>query len=150
MNTVRPMSTLNLGVMPRETKVALLLLWVALVAGLALVLMVTARNWAVVSSQSAGWWVAAYWGYPVSALLLVALGRGYGWVRWLFLISFIFLVVVFFANVGAWAREDSDGLAIFAIVEPLVMLLRVAALALLFRPMSNNWYAGRRSVPEQV
>lgn len=144
------MSTRNFGVMPRETKVALYLLWVALVTGVAPVLLITVRNWSVVSTLSVDWWVKAYWGYPVGVLLLVALGRGYGWVRWLLLISLLFLVVAVVANVGAWARDDSHGFSMLVFAEPLLLLLRIVALVLLFRPKSNEWYASRSVVPDQA
>ena len=135
------MNVRNLGVMPRETKLALLLLWAAFLGGLAIALLVTAQNWAAVSAQPAGWWIKAFGAYPVSTALIFALGRGYGWLRWLFLIGILLFVVFLFINVGAWAR-NAHGLAMFALAEPLFILLRVAAVAPLFRATSNNWYAG--------
>ena len=138
------MNTPPLNVMPRETKVALILLWITLIAGAASLVPVLVNNWAYFSSQSAGWWFKALWSYPIHILLLLYLARGYGWIRWLLMISLISIFFVIFAKLNVWS-ELYEQLGVFLYVEPLVLIFRIAAIVLLFRPPSNNWYAQRRS-----
>ncbi len=139
------MNTTTFQIQPREIKVALMLLWIALFAGAASLIPMFVNNWAVISDQPADWWIQILWGYPLNIMLILALAQGYGWIRWLLTIALTLMFFALLAKYQEWSQLHEQ-LGVFLYVEPIVFISRFIAIVLLFRPASNNWYACRRSV----
>ncbi|MBC2732066.1 hypothetical protein [Thiobacillus sp.] len=138
------MNTTTFQIPPREIKVALMLLWIALFAGAASLIPMFVNNWSVISDQPADWWIQILWGYPLNIMLLLALAQGYGWIRWLLTIALTLMFFSLLVKFKEWSQLHEQ-LGIFLYVEPIVFISRCIAIVLLFRPESNIWYARRRS-----
>jgi hypothetical protein len=79
----------------------------------------------------------------VSLAYLFGLANGYGWVRWMFVLSLgvsvLFLAFLLLSWMGTEGRNHMI-VTFMAVVEAPLVVLRIAIVVLLFRPAAAQWF----------
>lgn len=132
--------------MPSEVMWALLLIVVATVCGVIVALASMALK------QKLGGTVDGFGYFRLSVrtvfaiAYIIGIANGHGWVRWVFVISIV--ATVFFLGFILFSRLGSQGqlrllMTFILAVETPLLLLRAAAVVLLFRPPAQLWFGQR-------
>lgn len=125
---------------PNEIKLALILIVISLLSGLANLIPIYSQNWDVVSKQPISWWLNAFSGVFVNIILMFLLAKGHNWVRWLYLVIILIATSVILFKSDLLGLEATDENKKFLTREIPIVVLRLIAATLLFLPASNRWF----------
>lgn len=123
---------------PRVIRGALLILWTSLFASIGAWILAIADNPGAFSGDWVVWSAKILVGYLLNIVLLLALARGCGWIRWLI------VAVVFHYILKNYSHLLEEAFRLSAVLAIAIMAARIIALILLFCPSSNEWFSGRK------
>jgi hypothetical protein len=134
---------------PWSVRWALLLQLLAIVGGIALSIAAAQTKNPPIDFSDPWWWWKTAGGYGLAGVVLAGLSLGHGWLRWWLLLSLL-IVIPFYAlllraGFTLMAGTKAARAEFLLIAGAPLLLMRAAAVLLLFRREAGLWFAACRA-----